>query len=500
MATQGEDGTAGKPRRRRRKPGSEPVAQPAGKSAAKARTAKDVPQDPAVPEGSAEVFPGAATAVGTSSGESVANPMSAGPLSGAGTHGRLRGFLVGLLVVLACLGVVVSGVAGWAHYSLLNTDGYMKIVGPVGKEPKAIRALSDYVATQVVAVTDLQQRTANALPTKGQFLAAPITDAVNSFIGKQTTKVLSSPQAYDIWLGVNRVAHSQIVGLLRGKNTLTYVQGNDVKLNTLPLISRVLVWIDSKLPGGLATKFNPPTITPTTPPDQASQQLSQWLGRPLPADLGQITLLTSKALGPAKTAVRVFDALVIILPIVTALLVAAGIWFSRHRRRTLIELGVGVAVALVVTHVITVRLTDALVNQIKSPNTLSVVRDVVNASLRPLTAITVWIVVLGALVAVAAWLVGRRDVTTAVAKGAKWAIAAPTEKIKSGAVQTGWLAPHADLLRVAGLAVGLLLLLLLSSSWWVVILLLALIILYQLAISWFAGRWPFAPFVAREDA
>ena len=58
---------------------------------------------------------------------------------------------------------------------------------------------------------------------------------MDSFIAKQTNKVLSTPQAYDVWLKVNEVAHEKIVGLLRGENTYTYIAGSDVKLDTLPL-------------------------------------------------------------------------------------------------------------------------------------------------------------------------------------------------------------------------------------------------------------------------
>ena len=225
-------------------------------------------------------------------------------------HNRLRGALVGVLVVLTCLSLVATGVSWWVHYSIFNTNGYMKLVGPVGKDPEAIRALSDYIAGQVITATDLQQRTATALPENAQFLAGPITGAVSQFIADGTDKVLSTPQAYDLWIKINTVAHDKIVALLRGETTNAYIQGDEVKLDTLPLISQVLVWVDGKLPGGLGTKFSPPVIAPGTPTDQATQQVSAWLGRPLPADFGQITLLQNDSLGAAQQAVRLFDALI----------------------------------------------------------------------------------------------------------------------------------------------------------------------------------------------
>ena len=280
-------------------------------------------------------------------------------------HGRLRSTLVGLLVLLSCLTLVITGVTIWTHYTVLNTNGYMKLVGPIGKDPQAIQALSSYVAAQVVTASDLQGRAQSALPTQAQFLAGPLTSYVQSFIDKQVTKVLSTPQAYDLWLGINRVTHQQLVGLLRGQNNYTYIQGNDVKLNLLPLVSQALVWLDSKLPGALSSKFSPPVIQPGTPASDSIQQMSLWAGKALPANFGQVTLLKNNALGPAQKAVKIFDGLVIALPIILALLIAGTILLSRRRRYTVMALGIGGAIALIVTYVIIKRASAAIVGSLQ---------------------------------------------------------------------------------------------------------------------------------------
>jgi len=405
---------------------------------------------------------------------------------------RLRNILVVVLLVLSCLAVVVTGVAWWAHYTVLNTDGYMKIVGPVGKDPEAIASLSEYVAGQIVSATDLQQRTTDALPPKVQIFAGPITGALEDFIAKGANKVLSTPQAYDLWLKVNEVAHEKIVALLRGDTTYAYIQGSDVKLDTLPLISQVLVWLDGKLPGALGTKFSPPLIAPGTPPDQAIQQVSAWTGRTLPADFGQVTLLQSDSLGPAQTAVRWFDRLVWMLLVVTIVLVALTIWLSRHRRRTLIELGIGVAIALILTHVIVKQGSDAIVSDITSGGGLGAVRDVVSASLEPLTNLTIWIVVIGIVVAVAAWLSGRHDVQVAVVTAGKRVVRAPEDAVVAESPITVWVERYAHWLRIAGVVAGVILLLFATSSWLGILLWVVVILLYQGVISFLIGEWPFA--------
>ena len=315
--------------------------------------------------------------------------------------GRARGVLVGVLVVLSCLAVAVTGITFWAHYTVLDTDGYMALIGPVGKNPQAIDRLSGYIADQVVAVTDLQERTAEALPPDAAFLAGPITTAVTGYVAEGTSRLLSTDQAYELWLGINRVAHEKIVALLRGEATYAYIEGDDVKLDTLPLISQALVWLDEQAPGPIIGRLSPPVIEPGTDPATAIAQVSAWSGRPLPPDFGQVTLVQSSALSSAQSAVRLFDAMRWILVAVTAALMAASLWLSRRRLRTLLALGVGTAVALILTRAVVRRASDALVEGLEEEG-VNVARDMVTAALGPLTTITIWIVVAGALVAVGA--------------------------------------------------------------------------------------------------
>lgn len=446
----------------------------------------------------------AATAV-SSPGEGGEEPAALTPASAAGAvadvspvalprrrDSRLHRLLMGLLIALSCFMVVLSGVAIWAHSTVLNTDRYVAIVAPLAKDPKVLQELSDYVAAQVVTATDLQARVQQRLPERLDFLAVPIAAAVDDFISKQTYKVLNTEQAYNLWIKINRVAHAQIVALLRGESTYAYIQGNDVKLNTLPLISQVLVEVNNRLPGWLASRLNPPVIAPETPVDQASQQLAAWLGRPLPADAGQVTLLTSEALGPAQTAVKWMDRLAIILPIVTAVLIAVAIVLSHRRRRTIIELAIGVAVALIVLRVVLNRLEEAVVQRLTQDSIGAVVSGVVSASLGPLLDVIVWVVVGAVIVAVGTWLVGRADFRTAVVSASREVAAAGTGAVRSSTPALSWVGAHTDLLRIAGLIVGAILLLLFTWSWLWFIVWVGLIVAAQIVISWLARDWPFA--------
>ena len=218
----------------------------------------------------------------------------------------------------------------------------------------------------MVAATDLQQRSTDALPAQVQLFAGPITAYVEDFITKGAKKVLSSPKAYDLWLKINASATRRSSPCCAANDQPSYISGSDVKLNLLPLISQVLVWVDGRLPGGLSTGSTRPSSSPAPTLRPSIQEVANWSGKPLPSDFGQITLLQSDALGPAQAAVKWFDRLVWILPLVTAALIALTIWLSRRRGRTAIAIGIGAAIAIFVTRVIILRASEYLTDQVRT--------------------------------------------------------------------------------------------------------------------------------------
>ena len=438
------------------------------------------------------------TAVATEVGEEVTGVAPpAGPdeptlvKAPAPRPSRLRRVLIWVLVVVCSLAVVITGVTWWAHYTVMNTDGYMKIVGPIGKDPQAIQNLSQYISGEIVKTTDLQQRVQTALPTQVQVLSGPITAYIEDFITKSANKVLSSPKAYDLWLQINRVGHEKVVAMLRGETNGVYVQGSDVKLNLLPLVSQVLGWVDQKLPGGLSSKFNPPVIPATMSPEQGIQEVANWSGKPLPSDFGQITLVQSDALGPAQTAVKWFDRLMWILPFITIALMALTLWLSRRRGRTAIALGIGAAIAIFVSRVIIVRASQYLTDQMTAGTGQHILKEVVSAALGPLTTITIWVCVIGVIAAVLVWLLGRRDVRAGVVAAGKRVAGQSTELKVPDSPVTTWVVNHVVPIRWGMLVVGLIILALVASSWFGIIAVIVAELLLQGAMSIIAEQWPF---------
>ena len=176
----------------------------------------------------------------------------------------------------------------------------------------------------------------------------------------------------------------------------------------------------------------------------------------------------------------------------TIILTGLTIWLSGHRRRTIIELGIGAAIALILTRVIVKQASTALIDSIRAGSTVEVLRGVVDAALGPLTNLTIWIVVIGLVVAVAAWFAGRRDLQAAAVNAGKRVVQSHDEALAAESPFTDWLERHAPWARLAGLIVGLPLLLWVASSWWSIVLLIVVVALYEAAISLLIRQWPFA--------
>jgi hypothetical protein len=90
-----------------------------------------------------------------------------------------------------------------------------------------------------------------------------------------------------------------------------------------------------------------PTITSAEVPQEAVTKLSRALGVTLPSNFGQITLVRSSDLETVQRGVQAFDGLTLVLPLVTIALIALSLWLSVNRRRTVLQLAVGVSLLMI---------------------------------------------------------------------------------------------------------------------------------------------------------
>jgi hypothetical protein len=378
---------------------------------------------------------------------------------------RIRRSAVALLVALSCVLVLLSATVVWAHRTLLNTGAFVGTVGPVFKDPAVASAVAARATDELFTELNLQARLRAALPPKASFAAVPITNATKGYVAGELASVLASPQFQAIWTAALTATHQQLVAVLRGQNTpVLSTSDGYIVLNTVPLINQALGKV-SGLASDLAGKpVTLPTITSADPPQRAVTKLSQALGVPLPSNFGEITLVRSSDLATVRQGVKAFDRLTLVLPLVTIVLIALSLWLSVNRRRTVLQLAVGVSLLMIVERRTVLHEQGALASAAHSPQVAqSVLGDLLNGFI----VLTAWVLAAALVVLVIAVLSGPYRWAVALRSSVKRAgrsIAGARGGDRRGPVVT-WIAAHAAGLQLAGAGVAGILLWTVSVSW-----------------------------------
>jgi hypothetical protein len=393
--------------------------------------------------------------------------MSAEETTTAPPRRRLRRGLVTVLIVLTSLSVVVTTVAWWAHSVLFDTDHYVATVGPLIRDQQVVDAVSVKLTDAVMDGLGVQdrieatlQRVPDRLPVSAELLAVPVANGVRNLLEQRFQTFLRRPAVQDLWVRANRFAHDQVISLLRGESENATIEGNTVYLDLVPLVNDLLVQVEDLL----SDVFNRTIDIPEATGDRAEEVipvLEERLGVDLPDDFGRIPVFESDQLAAAQRAVDIADRLVIVLLVLTILLMIVTVALSVRRLRTVMWLGAGSALGLIVARRITFRVQEDIVQIARGDTNRGAVRDVVGTFLGDLRSFTFWLLVLGIVIAIAAYLVGRPPWLQRLLdrrEGEGWHLAAtgPT---------TRWLGVHADALKILVAVVAVVLLLAVDVSW-----------------------------------
>jgi len=263
--------------------------------------------------------------------------QSAGP-EGPAHPGRRRRFswrtpVSIVLIVLGCILAPVAVLGVWAGNEVSDTGRWVATVQPLINDPAIQNALTDKITNVVVSNLNLSgniNAAAAQLNDKGLTrisslltgVEPQITSAVTGFIHSTVHTVISSPQVAKIWTQVNTVAHASLVKVLSGQGGGAISTANgQITLSLGPFIAVVK---EDLVQHGFSLASNIPPVSPT------------------------IALFQAKDLGKAQAAYRLIKAAKIVLPILVLLLLAAGVWVARGRRRALIGAGLGVAASMLV--------------------------------------------------------------------------------------------------------------------------------------------------------
>ena len=377
-------------------------------------------------------------------------------------RGKLRRALVVILVVLTSLSVLASVVGVWVNRTVWNTDSYLKLVTPLAEDPAVTNALAVRLTDEVFQALNLDQRVTAVIaeipkvPAQAAFLAGPITAAMHNVVLKQVQDFLASTTFKNLWVQLNTTLHGKIVALLQGNYSElpnVSISGGEVQLNLLPVVVQIIQRVISSL----GINITLPQIPAGLDVSGAIQTLSSHLGVSLPADFGQLTIMSQDQLSTYQRAAQNLRRLGYGLVILTLILGAAAIALSTQRRRTVVWLGVGAAAALLIGGPTIRAIEGQIVNAIGDPGARSAARDVFARVTSGLREIGVWVIVVALLAALIAYLAG----------GPRWfeAAKAKARSGPQGSELEAFAAHNADGLRLGGIALAVILLILVGIGW-----------------------------------
>ncbi len=383
---------------------------------------------------------------------------------------RWRKRLVLVLVVLTSIATLTSVIGVWSHRTIMNTDAWMDIVGPLADDPAVTDAVSVALTKQVFELVQPADRIKEALPPKASFLAEPITTAVQGYVEQGVAQVLQSDQFKTFWNRANREAHESAIALLRGQPVLGFQAAEGVvTFNFLPLISRTLQFIAGKAPGLLGDRAIP-DITDSTPPAQARQELTSALGLPVPDTFGVITVFKSDQLLQAQQAVKLFDGLVILMLVVTVVLLVATLALSRNRRRTTIQLAVGVVLAMALGDAAINAFQKQIVALISGESAKRAGIVAISGLVQELKVTTHLLIGVGLIVMAVMFLIGDTRLATATRRAASNGLnrgqqAMDDRGLASPVSALPFLADHLAAFRIAGALAAVVSLFLVDVTW-----------------------------------
>ena len=255
------------------------------------------------------------------------------------------------------------------------------------------------------------------------------------------------------------------------------------------MIGQALKVVGEKAPGILGGD-RLPKLTASITPDQARAKLSDALGRPLPSDFGVITVFKSDQLKLAQEGLKLFNAVIVVVLVLTVLLFAATIALAHKRRRAIIALALGSVAALVVATAVARVIKGQILGLVGNAQARDAAKATISQLVNRLDLITRSLLVLGLAVAIIAFMTGdsrwaRRIRRRSAQLGRYLAGGVPADQVPKPVI---WARQHVALLRWGGVVLAVLALLFVVSGWVGLLVTLVVAGLFEAAVSYVATR------------
>lgn len=252
-----------------------------------------------------------------------------------GRLSKKRRVLIYALIVVASLLILISVFATWAKVTLLDNETFVDTSAQFLANDTIRPALANFIANEVFSSVDVQSDLQNTLPENLKPLSAPLAAGLRQLAVRATNQVLASPRVQQAWKTATGLAQQEFVKVVEGNSEVVTQNGAVVTLDLKPILTQVAQQIG--LSGNLIAK--------------------------LPADAGQLEILTQGRLEAVTTLVKVLKAVAFWFGIAGIAFWALAVYLARGRRRqTIRAISFGLLVVCLILVVFRNQIGNALVN------------------------------------------------------------------------------------------------------------------------------------------
>lgn len=303
-------------------------------------------------------------------------------MPGSTLGGVIRTFLAGALLVLLLPALVVANAAEWASRTVIDDRAFTATATRVMDSPTLRQVVAERVTTQVVTALVTDPITARVVASEILGLRAEATATeIGTAIRARVTVALDDPAVREARDAIITDVHARLIGAATGASGAVRIQGDELIVDTGPLIDRLASAVDGRLtPGSIS----------------------------IPAAERMIVLAQSDALETTSSALSLMDLGRFLIPL-AAVLVALAILGLAHRRvRALGFVGIAVTLAGIVTLAAAWVGGEAVSGVASDPTVRTIASEVYAAFLSLLVFQSALLIAVGLLIALIAWLMARR--------------------------------------------------------------------------------------------
>ena len=179
-------------------------------------------------------------------------------------------------------------------------------------------AVASYTVDQLYANVDVSAVIKQRLPKDVQQFSAPLAAGVRQVATRAAEQAIQSPRIQQAWKDANRIAHTQLVSILKGNNEVVSSQNGKVVLNLRPLVLQ------------LADRIG----------------LKKQLNQKLPPDVGQLEIADSKDLDTARTVTKIIEGFAWFFTFGSVACFGLAVYLAKGRRwMVLLAYGLGLMAA-----------------------------------------------------------------------------------------------------------------------------------------------------------